>query len=204
MGLYTRLVLPTMVDRAMRRPHLERRRRALLAPVSGRVLEIGVGTGLNLACYPAEVRRVVAVEPNPGMSRRLVQRARTFGIELERHAIAGEHLPFDAGAFDFAVSTWTLCSVRDPARVVAEIHRVLRPGGRFLFLEHGRSPDPGVRRWQRRLSPLQRLLGGGCRLDLDVRELLEGSPFGRFDGAAEYMEKTPRVAGFVYEGVVSR
>jgi SAM-dependent methyltransferase len=90
--------------------------------------------------------------------------------------------------------------VRDPAAVVAEIFRGLRPGGRFLFLEHGRSREAGVARWQRRLTPVQRWIGCGCRLDLDVSGVLERSPFGRFDGAADYMEGSPRLAGFVYEG----
>jgi ubiquinone/menaquinone biosynthesis C-methylase UbiE len=204
MGLYSRVVFPALCDLAMRAPELERRRRELLAGAEGRVLEIGIGTGLNLRCYPAGVRRVTAVEPNPGMRRRLERRAEASGVALELHAVRGEALPFESGAFDVAVATWTLCSVRDPDGVLAELFRVLRPGGRMLFLEHGASPDPKVRRWQRRLAPVQRRIADGCRLDQDVGELLARSPFGGYEGAAGYLDGVPRLLGFTVGGVAVR
>lgn len=204
MGLYGDVIFPAIFDLGMRKPHIEVRRRAVLEPVAGRVLEIGVGTGLNLPCYPAGVDRVVTVEPNPGMNKRLARRAEASGVAIEQHRIAGESLPFGDGEFDFAVSTWTLCSVREPEAVVAELFRVLKPGGRFLFVEHGKSPDAGVHKWQRRLNPLQRRIADGCRLDLDVRALLDGSPFGAYECAESYLEKTPRFAGYLYEGSAVR
>ena len=111
-------------------------------------------------------------------------------VELE--VAGGERLPFADAAFDCVVSTFTLCSVDDVPRALAEAYRVLRPGGRLLFLEHGLSPEPGVRQWQHRLNALQRLLGGGCRLDRDFRALVAGSPFGPADVREFDLEKTPR------------
>ena len=204
MGIYDERIFPACFDLVMGGEHLARRRRALLARARGRVLEVGIGTGLNLPCYPESVRRIATVEPNPGMNKRLARRADKLGIELERHAIRGERLPFGDAEFDTAVVTWTLCSVRDPDAVVAEMHRVLRPGGSFLFIEHGLSPDEKVRRWQRRLNPLQRRIADGCRLDLDVRALLERSPFARFEVEAGYLERTPRFAGYTFQGSSER
>jgi len=202
-GLYRDRILPAFYDKVMDRPELAEHRRRQLAGLSGDVLEIGIGTGLNLPGYPDEVTSVHAVEPNPGMNRRLDERARAARMPVERHAMSGEELPFDAGRFDHAVSTMTLCSIADVDRAVAEIRRVLRPGGTFVFFEHGLHDDPGVRRWQRRLEWLQRLYAD-CSLLLDVRAVLERADFADLDVETFLLDGAPRIHQFMYRGRATR
>jgi ubiquinone/menaquinone biosynthesis C-methylase UbiE len=168
--------------------------------VRGKVLEIGVGTGLNLPYYPPDVRRIVTVDPNPGANRRLARRARETGIEVDARTACGEALPFEDASFDFVVSTLTLCSIVEADQAVKEIFRVLRPGGRFTFLEHGLSPEPQVARRQRRWNWLQRRLADGCRLDLDIRGLLASQPFQSLDIDNFYLERSPKTHGYIYRG----
>jgi ubiquinone/menaquinone biosynthesis C-methylase UbiE len=187
----------------MSQPHLAKRRSQLLASADGEILEIGVGTGLNLPHYPAHVRKIAAVDPNPGMGKLLRRRVAETGMNVDHRAVGGEELPFQDATFDCVVSTWTLCSVQDAGRAVAELYRVLKPSGRFLFLEHGLSDMPKVRTWQRRLNWLQMLLAG-CRLDLNVRELLACQPFSSVRIDNFYLEKTPKTHGYMYQGVATK
>ena len=200
MGVYSRVILPRLCDWVMNDPRMARLRTDLLADVGGEVLEIGCGTGLNLPHYPAHVRRITTVDPNPGMARLARHRVAKSGIAVQQRTLSGEALPFEDGAFDCVVSTWTLCSIPDAGRALHEIYRVLRLGGRFVFLEHGLSDDAGVRRWQRRLNPIQRLLADGCRLDLDVEAVVRGQPFRQFEVERFVMERTPRTHGTMYRG----
>ncbi|QDV37594.1 class I SAM-dependent methyltransferase [Tautonia plasticadhaerens] len=204
MGLYARHIFPRLCDRAMRRPDMARLRGEVLVGVGGDVLEIGFGTGLNLAYYPEHVRRITAVDPNPGMTGLARRRIAGAGIEVDLRALGGEALPFEDETFDCVVSTWTLCSIAEVGRALGEVYRVLRPGGRFLFLEHGLGDDPGVRRWQRRLTPIQRRLADGCRLDLDVEAVVRGQPFGHVEVDRFLLERTPRLLGSMYRGVATR
>jgi len=122
-------------------------------------------------------------------------------IDVDLRVQSGEELPFEDGRFDCVVSTWTLCSIREAGRAVSEIGRVLRPEGRYVFLEHGLGDDPGVQRWQRRLSPLQRRVADGCRLDVDVEALIRTGPFGDVRVERFLLENTPRIVGSMYRGV---
>lgn len=201
MGFYSRIIFPWLCDRLIDTPCLNDRRRLQLAGVHGRVLEIGVGTGLNLAHYPAHVGRIATVDPNLGMSRRLRKRMATCGVEVDHHVAGGEQLPFADATFDCAVSTLTLCSVEDPERVMSELFRTLKPGGQLHFLEHGLCPDPRVRRRQRRWNWLQKRLGGGCRLDLNVAELLRSPPFATVRMENFFLERTLKTHGYMYGGV---
>jgi SAM-dependent methyltransferase len=178
-------------------------RREALAGVSGEILEIGFGTGLNLPHYPSSVRRIRAIDPNPGMSKLAQRRAAASDVAVEMSVVGGESLPFSDATFDCVVSTWTLCSIADAPRALGEVHRVLKPGGRFIFLEHGRSADPAVQRWQRRLNPIQRVLADGCRLDLDVPALVRGQPFERVDVESFVMDRMPRTHSTMYRGVAT-
>jgi ubiquinone/menaquinone biosynthesis C-methylase UbiE len=188
----------------MRAPQVTRLRREVLSGAGGEILEIGFGTGLNLDHYPEYVRRLTAVDPGPGMARIARRRIEGSVVDVELHVQTAEGLPFDDGSFDSVVSTWTLCSIPDAGRAVAGVYRVLKPGGRFLFLEHGLSDEPTVRTWQRRLNPLQRLLGDGCRLNLDVPALVGGLPFADIKIERFVMERVPRTHGTVYRGVATR
>jgi SAM-dependent methyltransferase len=200
MGFYTDVIFPRLCDLLLDQPFLARYRRELLQDVRGDVLEIGVGTGLNLLHYPREVQRVFTVDPNPGMRKRMARRAENAGIEIDARIARGEHLPFEAEVFDSVVSTFTLCSIPQAERAVHEAYRVLKPGGRFLFFEHGLSPEPKIALRQRRWNWLQRRLGGGCRLDLDVRGVLESQPFCALGIDNFYLEKSPKTHGYIYRG----
>jgi ubiquinone/menaquinone biosynthesis C-methylase UbiE len=204
MTFYSRIVFPRLCDFFLDRPFVAEQRRRLLAHADGRILEIGLGTGLNLACYPAPVRRITAVDPNPGMTRRARQRSARAGVAVDLRPVGGEHLPMGDGAFDCVVSTLTLCSIDGVDQALREVCRVLRPGGRFLFLEHGLSPDPGVRRWQRRLNWLEMHLADGCRLDRDIRALVTAQPFAAVEMEASYLAGLPRTHGYLYRGIATR
>lgn len=148
--------------------------RAKVIPAArGRVLEVGVGSGLNLAFYdPERVERVHGIDPAPEMLRMAEKAAGEARIPVELVPGGGEEIPFDDRSFDTVVITYTLCTIPEPVEAVREMARVLRPGGRLLFCEHGLAPDERVRRWQRRVQPLWGRLGGGCQLDRDIPALL--------------------------------
>jgi ubiquinone/menaquinone biosynthesis C-methylase UbiE len=201
MGLYSRHIFPRLCDRVMSDPAMARLRSEALADVGGEVLEVGFGTGLNLPHYPQHVRRITTVDPSPGMNKLARKRISGSGIEVDQRCLGGEQLPFEDGTFDCVVSTWTLCSIPDARRALSEVYRILKPDGRFLFLEHGLSDDPKVQAWQRRLNPLQRLVGDGCRLDLDVPALVGSQPFADIRVERFEMERVPRTHGTMYRGV---
>ncbi|MGA2705618.1 MAG: class I SAM-dependent methyltransferase [Isosphaeraceae bacterium] len=201
MGLYSRLIFPRLCDWAMRTPCIERLRREVVAEVDGEILEIGFGTGLNLGHYPEHVRHLTAVDPGVGMTRIARRRIERSHINVDLRVKSAEELPFEDGRFDCVVSTWTLCSVQEAELAVSEIGRVLKPGGQFLFLEHGLGDDPGVQHWQRRLTPLQRRLADGCRLDVDIAALVRAGPFREVQVERFVLEKTPRVVGSMYRGL---
>ena len=172
MGLYARHILPRLIDLAMGSATVAADRATLVPLASGRVLEVGIGSGLNLPFYGRGVERLVGVDPSPALWKLAGHRAAGVPFPLEFHDGSAEHLPADDAAFDTVVATWTLCSIEDPGAALGEIKRVLVPGGRFLFIEHGRSPDPRVYAWQRRVTPLWKRLAGGCRLDRSADELI--------------------------------
>jgi ubiquinone/menaquinone biosynthesis C-methylase UbiE len=185
----------------MQRPFLAEHRQRLLATAYGEVLEIGFGTGLNLPHYPAQVRRITTVDPNAGMHRLAQWRIRRSKIEVDQRVLSGERLPFESDRFDSAVSTFTLCSIKDVGQALSEVYRVLKPGGKFLFLEHGLSPEPSVQKWQRRLNWLEMRLADGCHLDRNMKELVAAQPFSSVQVEASYLERTPKTHGYLYQGV---
>jgi ubiquinone/menaquinone biosynthesis C-methylase UbiE len=180
---------------------MARLRREVLSEVDGEILEIGFGTGLNLEHYPERVRHLTAVDPGVGMARIARRRIERSHIDVDLRVQTAEELPFEDGSFDCVMSTWTLCSVGDARRAVAQISRVLKPGGQFLFLEHGLGEDPGVQRWQRRLTPLQRRVADGCRLDVDIEALIRGRAWAEVRVERFLLEGTPRIVGSMYRGV---
>jgi ubiquinone/menaquinone biosynthesis C-methylase UbiE len=203
-GFYSQVIFPRLCDFLLNKPFVAQHRQKLLQTASGDVLEIGFGTGLNLPHYPSSVRKITTVDPNPGMHRLALRRVNSTGIEVDHRQQRGERLEFDSGAFDCAVSTFTLCSVNNEEQVVAEVYRVLKPGGRFLFLEHGLSPEPGVQKWQRRLNRLEMLLADGCRLDRNIKALVVDQSFASVEMNEFYLEKTPRTHGYVYSGIATK
>ncbi len=178
MNWYDRHVLPYLIDFACGLPMVQAQRRLLVPQAQGRVLEVGMGTGRNLPFYDRQrVSLVVGVDPAMQMHRLAQRRSRQAGIAVELMGLSAEHLPATDASFDTVVCTYTLCSIPDPLQALHEMRRVLVPGGRLLFCEHGRAPDETVRRWQDRLQPLWGALAGGCHLGRDVPALLEAAGF---------------------------
>jgi ubiquinone/menaquinone biosynthesis C-methylase UbiE len=204
MSFYSRVIFPLLCDFALDRPFVARHRRELLAHAGGNVLEIGFGTGLNLPYYPSHVRKITTVDPNVGTLRRARRRIKQAGIEVDQRVLGGERLPFEDGTFDCVVSTFTLCSIEEVAQALREVYRVLKGGGKFLFLEHGLSPRANVRKWQHRLNWLQMRLAGGCHLDRDMRALVTAQPFASVKINEFYIEKTPKTHGYTYRGVATK
>jgi ubiquinone/menaquinone biosynthesis C-methylase UbiE len=199
-GFYESRVFPWLNDRLNADPELEKIRADALRGARGRVLEIGFGSGLNLTHYPSAVESLVAVEPNDGMQARARPRIAASPIPVEVIRGSAEIMPLADAGFDTAVSTLTLCTVADPARVLAELRRVLRPLGRLLLMEHGLSDDDGVARWQKRLNGLQRIMACGCNLDRPISELVQAHGF-RFESVRKfYAPKMPRTHGWVTVG----
>lgn len=177
MGFYREHVLPRLVDRACGTGELRRWRRQVTEGLSGSVVEIGFGSGLNLPAYPPEVDLVYAVEPALTARRLAEDRIAASHVLVEHVALRGESIPLDAGSCDGALSTFTLCTIPDVEAALAEVLRVLKPGGRFHFLEHGISPDESVAAWQRRLEPVQKRVADGCHLTRDATELVRSAGF---------------------------
>ena len=201
MGFFSQVLFPRLCDLLLNQRFVARHRRELLAGAYGDVLEIGFGTGLNLPYYPAQVHKLTAVDPNPGMHRLAQKRIKQLGIEVEQHVVSSERLPFEDRRFDCAVSTFTLCSIEDVAQALREVYRVLKSGGRFLFLEHGLSPEPPVQKWQRRLNWLQVRLANGCHLDRNMKALVAAQPFASVNVEEFCLERTPKTHGYIYRGV---
>lgn len=204
MGFYSRFVFPRLCDFVMRQPRLGRLRRELLSGVGGRVLEIGFGSGLNLPHYPKQVQAIAAVDPNPGMTPLAKERVKHAPVAVDYRILSAERLPFEDGSFDSVVSTWTLCSIPDVDRALEEINRVLAPGGRFFFLEHGRSDEPKIQAWQDRLTPLNKILADGCHLNRDIKKIIDRSGLSVVALKRFYMEDTPKIAGHFFQGVAVR
>lgn len=182
----------------MRLERLEPYRRRTVARARGRVLEVGAGSGLNTRFYPDAVTRILALEPHPGLRRRMSPDSRVAPV-----GGTAEALPLRPASIDTIVSTWTLCSIAGLEAALEEMRRVLRPDGELLFVEHGLAPDPGLARWQRRLSPVWRQLAGGCHLDREAPRWLEATGFELTELRAAYMPG-PRLLTYMYEGVARR
>lgn len=178
MGIYRKLIFPRLIHYGCgQRPFM--RQRAKVVPLArGRVLEVGVGTGLNLPLYdPARVSKVWGLEPAPEMVRLARRAARALPIEVEFIGLPGEQIPLEDASVDTVLMTYTLCTIPDTFAALTQIRRVLRPGGELIFCEHGAAPDAGVRRWQDRLNPLWSRIGGGCNLNRPIPAVIEAGAF---------------------------
>jgi len=204
LSFYHHFIFPRVLDLAMSSRLLRKPRDRTLAPARGRILEIGFGTGRNLRHYPPTVKRIEAIDPDLDLDRLSMPRIARAAIEVDFHHLDAAHLPFEEARFDTVVSTFTLCSIPDVVHALGEIRRVLRPGGQFLFLEHGRSPDPAVARWQDRLNPAWMPLAGGCHLNRPMRALVEDAGLVLGPLQNYYLKRAPRFVGYMTEGVATR
>ena len=198
-GFYQDQIVPLLINASMRQKNFAAYRNRIIPAAEGRVLEIGIGSGLNLPFYSRNVVRVIGLEPSPrllAMARR-VERTDNGSVELIEGS--AEAIPLTDASVDTVVTTWTLCSIPDALRALREIRRVLRPGGHLLFVEHGRAPDPNVIWWQDRLTPVWKRLGGGCHLNSTIGTLIEGAGF-QFDRLQTGYMRGPKPMTFMYEG----
>jgi ubiquinone/menaquinone biosynthesis C-methylase UbiE len=196
-GFYSRYVVPQLISLAMRNARLVPYRERTIALAKGRVLEIGVGSGMNLPLYRDGASEIIGLDPEP----RLLAMASTKITRVPVRIIEGSagSIPLRDGSVDSVVSTWSLCSIPDVAACLREVRRVLKPDGQFLFVEHGLAPEAAVRRWQHRLTPMWKRIAGGCHLDRPVPELIENAGFKIAHMDTGYMPG-PKPMTFLYQG----
>ena len=204
MGLYAKHVLPRVIDIAMRNKDTARLRAEWIPKARGTVLEIGIGSGLNLPFYSSEVDQIHGVDPSPELQAMARDRAVDMSRQVEfLTQSAEEPIPLDAGSIDTVVMTWTLCSIPNPSSVFEEVKRLLQPHGGFIFLEHGRAPDSRVAAWQDRLTPLWKRIGGGCHLNRSIDAIVQNAGFRIRELKTGYLPG-PRPMSYTYEGFAQR
>jgi SAM-dependent methyltransferase len=195
MGLYVDHLLPRIINVACATKATQPLRRRVCEGLAGEVVELGFGSGLNVPFYPGSVARVAAVEPADLGWKLADKRVGASRVPVERSGLDGQSLPFADDSFDAALSTWTLCTIPDVAAALREVQRVLKPGGTLHFVEHGLAPDEPVRRWQRRLEPVQKRVFGGCHLTRPVVELITAAGFTVTELDVFYEDSSPKPLG---------
>jgi len=202
MGFYDNHILPRVLDFAMKRSALAEQREWVMKQVRGQVLEVGFGSGLNLPYYPREVKTLSAIEPSTAMRDRAIKRVEKSGktVSLIARGIDKKQFLPD-GSFDTIVSTWTMCTVADPAAALKEIYRLLKRGGRFVFVEHGLAPDREVVKWQKRFNNFTQKWGGGCHLDRDIEAILRASKLQVDKLEKFYLPSGLRAGAYTYRGI---
>ncbi|MXO95617.1 methyltransferase domain-containing protein [Erythrobacter aquimaris] len=204
-SLYDRHVMPRMITLACGQKGIEERRRQVIPLAEGHIFELGCGGGLNQPLYdPDRVESFAGIDPNEKLLANARDRARERGWSADIREGVGEDIPFADSTFDTAVCTYTLCSVEDPAKVLGELRRILKPGGRLLFLEHGRAPDASVAKWQDRIEPVWKPLAGGCHLTRPIGSALRGAGFEVEPLGQAYLDRAPKVMGWMEWGVARR
>lgn len=199
MGFYGTWIFPRMLDLVMRQKQMTPLRERIGQAASGRVLDLGIGSGLNLPFYGPRTSQVLGVDPSEELLRLAEERAGKAPVSIELLKGSGEALPLDDKSVDTVVMTFTLCTIPDAAKAVSEIRRVLKPDGALLFAEHGRAPDPGVARWQDRMTPVWKRIAGGCHLNRQPNVLIQSAGFA-IDALEVGYLKGPRPMAYVYEG----
>ena len=203
MGFYQDQVVPRITNVTLNSPELAGVRQRVTAGLAGEVLEVGFGSGLNVPYYPPEVKRVRAVDPAQAGRKLAARRVAASPVPVEYVGLDGQELPVESDSVDYVLITWTMCTIPDVDTALREMYRVLRRGGELHFVEHSRSPDPGVARWQDRLTPLQRLVFAGCHLNRPIDRLVTEAGF-RMTRLENFYLSGPKAFEYTFEGVAAK
>ena len=205
MGFYDRYILPLLLGTVMGAKPITYQRKKVVPRAEGRVLEIGFGAGHNLPFYdPAKVTHLWALEPSKELRARAAQRVAANTIPIEFLDLPGEEIPLDDASVDDVLITYTMCTIPDVTRALSQMRRVLKPGGRMIFCEHGKAPDADVEKWQHRIEPVWKKISGGCHLARPIPSLITDSGFAIGDMETMYLPGTPRWSGFNYWGSATK
>ncbi|OAF17826.1 class I SAM-dependent methyltransferase [Bradyrhizobium neotropicale] len=199
MSFYQDRILPWLTQLAMRQPYLVPYRTRVASAATGRVLELGIGPGLNLGFYGPGVTQIIGIDPSPRLLEIARDAGRQHASRLELIEGSAEAIPLENASVDTVVTTWTMCSIPDVSRALSEARRILKPGGQLLFVEHGRAPEASVQWWQDRLTPPWKVIAGGCHLNRAIADLIRGNGFAVEDLDVGYMPG-PKPMTFMYEG----
>jgi len=201
MGFYSNVIIPFFYDYSMDSKKINEGRKSILNKITEEeILEIGFGTGINLKFYPPNIKKIIGVDANGGMLQKAHKKINGI-IEIELIHQSSESLSFSDNSINAVVSTYTLCSINEINSAIKEIYRVLKPGGRYYFLEHGLADNPKTQKWQHRLNPLQNIWADGCNLNRDMKSLVEKAGFNIIEMKNYYMKRDPKIVGYMYEGI---
>ncbi len=205
MGFYSKYLFPRILDWALGNPELGKYRRRALEAARGKVLEVGFGTGLNLPYYPEAVNEITAIDPESMLSDRVAGRIQKSSISVNFVQLdASGNLPFEDATFDSIITTWTLCSIENVEPALAQMRRLLKPDGCYIFFEHGRSDDAKTAKWQDRFNPVEKVIGAGCNINRPIDRLVKAAGFEIETLERFVMPKTPRILGEMYRGTARR
>ncbi|MCU0364971.1 MAG: class I SAM-dependent methyltransferase [Ignavibacteriaceae bacterium] len=202
MGFYSNAIIPFFYDYSMDSKKINEGRKSILSRIAEEeILEIGFGTGINLKFYPQNVKRIIGIDANKGMLQQAQKKINNGRIEIELLEQSSESLPFPDNSLIAVASTYTLCSIKNINSALKEIHRVLKPGGKYYFLEHGLADNPKTQKWQHRLNPLQNIWADGCNLNRDMKMLITTAGLKIIDLKNYYIKRDPKIVGYMYEGI---
>ncbi len=202
-NLYEKYILPRLIDAACSQPPMTELRARYVSQAQGKVLEIGIGSGLNLRHYGDAVESITGVDPSEELTVKAQARADAIKAPVEVIGVSGESMPVDSESFDTVVCTWTLCSIPNAEAAVAEMYRALKPDGKLIFVEHGRSDEERIYKWQRRIEPMWKVIGGGCHLTRRADQLLANGGFAVEQFESGY-QPGPKFAAFMMHGLAAR
>ena len=204
MGFYERHCVPLVIDFACGLKPIGKQREKVVPKAEGRILEVGIGSGLNLPYYdPAKVERLFGLEPDPWIRKKAEKRVNAVPFEVEFLDLPGEEIPLEDKSVDTVLITYTLCTIPDWRAALIQMRRVLKPGGRMLFCEHSRAPDAGVAKWQDRLNPIWKPIAGGCNMNRPMAEVISGTGWKIEGMETMYLPNTPKILGFNVWGSAS-
>jgi ubiquinone/menaquinone biosynthesis C-methylase UbiE len=205
MRFYSKVVIPFFYDFSMDSEQINEGRKSILSRIKEeKVLEIGFGTAINLKFYPDNVKHIVGIDANEGMLKQAEKKIAETKIKVEIIHQSSESLPFDDNSIDAVVSTYTLCSIKNVDSALKEIYRVLKPTGRYYFLEHGLADKPFTQKLQHLLNPIQNIWADGCNLNRNMRRIIESAGFTIIEMKNYYMKRDPKIVGYMYEGIAER